>query len=108
MANLIFNITLFHYLILALILFAIGFVGAIVSKNIFKILICVEFMLSGVNINFIAFASFIDNANLTGFAFSLFYIVIGAIELAIALAIFFLMYKNKQSVDVNDYKELKG
>lgn len=107
MANLIFNITLYHYLILALILFVIGFMGVILVKNIIKVLICAEFMLSAVNINFIAFAAFTDN-NLTGFVFGIFTVALGAIELAIALAIFYLMYRNKKSVDINDYKELMG
>ncbi len=108
MANMLFNISLFHYLIFALFLFAIGFVGAIVSKNIFKILISIEFMLTAVNINLVAFASFTDSVNLTGYVFSLFYIALGAIELGIAISIFYLMYQSKKSVDINNYEELKG
>ena len=108
MGNLICNVSLFHYLIISLVLFVIGFVGVIISKNIFKVLISMEFMLTSVNINFIAFSSFVDNVNMTGYVFSIFYIGIGAIELAIAVAIFYLMYKSKHSVDINDYKELKG
>ena len=107
MANLIFNITLYHYLILALILFVIGFIGVILVKNIIKVLICAEFMLTAVNINFIAFSAFSDS-NLIGFVFAIFTVAIGAIELAIALAIFYLMYRDKKSVDINDYKELMG
>ena len=108
MGNLICNVSLFHYLIIALLLFVVGFVGVIISKNIFKVLISIEFMLTSVNINFIAFSSFVDNVNMTGYVFSIFYIGVGAIELAIAVAIFYLMYKSKHSVDINDYKELKG
>lgn len=103
MINLIFDIGLYHYLFLALILFLIGFFGAIVSKNILKVLISVEFMLTAVNINFIAFASFFDNVRLNGFVFSLFYIALGAVEVAIALAIFYIMFNTKQSVDTEDY-----
>lgn len=106
--NLIFDIGLYHYLFLALILFMIGFFGAIISKNVLKVLISVEFMLTAVNINFIAFASFFDNIKLNGFVFSLFYIAVGAIEIAIALAIFYLMFRTKQSVNTEDYTELKG
>lgn len=101
--NLIFDIGLYHYLFLALILFVIGFFGAIISKNMLKVLISVEFMLTAVNINFIAFASFFDNIKLQGFVFSLFYIAVGAVEIAVALAIFYLMFKTKQSVDTEDY-----
>lgn len=106
--NLVFNIGLYHYLFLALILFMIGFFGAIVSKNVLKVLISIEFMLTAVNINFIAFASFFDNIKLNGFVFSLFYIAVGAVEIAIALAIFYLMFRTKQSINTEDYTELKG
>lgn len=106
--NLVFDIGLYHYLFLALILFMIGFFGAIISKNVLKVLISVEFMLTSVNINFIAFASFFDSIKLNGFVFSLFYIAVGAVEIAIALAIFYLMFRTKQSVNTEDYTELKG
>lgn len=105
--KLILDIGLYHYLFLALVLFLIGFFGAIVSKNVLKVLISVEFMLTAVNINFIAFASFFDNIKLQGFIFSLFYIAVGAVEIAIALAIFYLMFKTKQSVNTEDYTEGK-
>ena len=108
MIDLIFNIGLYHYLFLALILFLIGFFGAIISKNVLKVLISIEFMLTAVNINFIAFASFFDNIKLHGFIFSLFYVAVGAVEIAIALAIFYLMFRAKQSVNTEDYNELKG
>jgi len=106
--KLILDIGLYHYLLLALILFMIGFFGAIVSKNILKVLISVEFMLTAVNINFIAFASFFDSIKLDGFVFSLFYIAVGASEIAIALAIFYLMFRAKNSVNTEDYNELRG
>ncbi len=101
--NIIFDIGLYHYLFLALILFLIGFFGAIVAKNMLKVLISIEFMLTAVNINFIAFASFFDNIKLTGLVFSLFYLALGAVEIAIALAIFYLMFRTKQSVNTEDY-----
>lgn len=101
--NLILDIGLYHYLFLALVLFLIGFFGAIVSKNMLKVFISVEFMLTAVNINLIAFASFFDNLKLQGFIFSLFYLAIGAAEIAVALAIFYLMFKTKQSIDTEDY-----
>lgn len=108
MADLFFNITLYHYLVLSLLLFTIGFVGAIISKNVLKILISIEFILTAVNINFIAFSTFNDNIANNGYVFSIFYLGLGAVEIAIAIAIFYLMYKTKKSADINDYKELKG
>lgn len=103
--EILFDIGLYHYLFLALILFLIGLFGAIVAKNVLKVLISVEFMLTAVNINFIAFASFFDNIKLNGYVFSLFYLAVGAVEVAIALAIFYLMFKSKQSVDTEDYRQ---
>lgn len=108
MIDLIFNIGLYHYLILALMLFLLGFFGTIVSKNILKILISIEFMLSAVNINFIAFSAYLDSVKFEGFILSIFYIAIGAIELAIALVIFYLMYREKRTINIENYKELKG
>lgn len=108
MLNSLLNVNLSHYLILAFLLFLIGAFGAIVSRNVIKVLISLEFMLTGVNINFIAFASFVDSVKLTGYVFNIFYIAIGAIEVAIALIIFYLMYREKKSIDMDKYKELKG
>ncbi|MBR2525632.1 NADH-quinone oxidoreductase subunit NuoK [bacterium] len=108
MLNNIFNIGLFHYLILAMVLFFIGAFGVIISKNIIKILICLEFMLTAVNINFIAFAAFVDSVKVNGFIFSIFYTAIGAVEIAVALVIFYLMYREKKSINIENYKELNG
>ena len=107
MVNLVFNITLYHYLILALLLFFIGAIGVVIVKNIIKILICIEFMLTAININLIAFAAYNDPIVLNGAVFAIFYTAIGAIELAIGLIIFYLMYQEKKSINIDNYKELK-
>lgn len=107
MADYIFNISLYHYLLFSLVLFAVGIFGAIVAKNIIKILICIEFMLTAVNINLIAFASYIDSAKVGGYIFSLFYTAVGAVEIAVALVIFYIMYREKRSINIENYKELK-
>lgn len=107
MADYIFNISLYHYLLFALILLVIGIFGTIIAKNIIKILISIEFMLTAVNINFIAFASYVDSAKVNGYIFSLFYTAIGAVEIAVALVIFYLMYREKKSINIENYKELK-
>lgn len=100
------EITIHHYLFLGLILFVLGLIGSIVSKHIIKVLISIEFILTGVNINFITFATFCDNTNLEGFIMSLFYVAIGAIELAVALYIFYLMYNKKESENIENYGDL--
>lgn len=100
------EITLYHYLFLGLALFVIGIAGSILSKHVIKVLISIEFILTGININFVTFASFCDNTNLDGYIFTLFYSAIGAVELAVALYIFYLMYSKKQSENIDKYGDL--
>ena len=100
------EISLYHYLFVALILFIIGICGSIFCKNIIKVLICIEFILTGVNINFAAFAKYCGSFDSAGFVMVLFYAGIGAVELAVALYIFYFMYKKKQSDDICKYGDL--
>lgn len=100
------EITIYHYLFLGLLLFVIGIVGSILSKHVIKVLISIEFILTGVNINFITFATFCDNTNLQGYIMSLFYVAIGAVELAVALYIFYFMYNKKESENIENYGDL--
>ena len=100
------EITIYHYLFLGLTLFVIGIFGSVVSKNIIKLLICIEYILTGVNINFITFATYCDNIKFDGCLVSLFYVAIGALELAVALYIFYLMYTKKESENIDKYGDL--
>lgn len=100
------NITVFHYLFIGLIIFLVGLLGTMLAKNVIKVLICLEFMLTGINMNFITFGSFCDKLKLDGFVFALFYTGLGAVELAIALYIFYLMFNKKESSDIEKYNEL--
>ena len=100
------NITMYHYLFVGLFIFIIGLVGTILVKNVIKVLISIEFMLTGICINFVTFATFCDNINLDGYVFTLFYSGIGAVELAIALYIFYLMFKKKNSDNIGSYSDL--
>ena len=97
---------MYHYLIVGLVLFLIGILGSTISKSIIKVLISIEFMLTGININFVTFATYCDNIDFNGYIFSLFYVGIGAVELAIALYIFYLMFKKKRSDSIEKYSEL--
>ena len=97
---------LFHYLFLGLVLFVIGLLGSVCAKNVIKVLIAIEFMLTGVNINFITFATFCDNNLFGGYIMGLFYVGLGAVELAVALYIFYLMYQKKKSDNIEKYSEL--
>ena len=99
-------ITIYHYLVIGLILFLIGLIGSMISRQVIKVLISIEFILTGVNVNFVTFATFCDNINFNGYIMALFYVAIGAVELAIAIYIFYLMNNKKESENIEDYGEL--
>ena len=100
------EITMYHYLFIGLVLFVLGLVSSIFVKNIIKVLISIEMMLLGVNINFVTFASYCDNIEFNGYIMALFYIGLGAVELAVALFIFYLMYQKKESDNIEKYTDL--
>ena len=100
------EITMYHYLFIGLVLFVLGLVGSIFVKNVIKVLISIEMMLLGVNINFVTFASYCDNIDFNGYIMALFYVGLGAVELAVALYIFYLMYQKKESDSIEKYTDL--
>lgn len=94
------EITMYHYLSIGLILFLIGILGSVLVKNVIRILISIEIMLLGININFVTFASYCDNVKFDGYIMALFYVGLGAVELAVALYIFYLMYQKTRSSEL--------
>jgi len=101
------EITLFHFLTLAAILFVIGVFGIFLNrKNIIVILMSIELMLLAVNINFIAFAAHLGD--LHGQVFAMFILTVAAAEAAIGLAILVTFFRNKGQILVDDLSELKG
>lgn len=100
------EITMYHYLFIGMLIFLIGLLGAVLVKNVIKVLISIEIMLLGVNINFVTFASFCDNVKFDGYIMALFYVGLGAVELAVALYLFYLMFQKKGSDCIEHYKEL--
>lgn len=103
-----FEITLYHYLILSLIIFSIGFIGLVCAKNMIKVLLCIEIIMSAININFIAFTSFKNYMFLNGMIFSLFIIAISSIQTAIAIVLIYLIYIDKENITSEEIEELKG
>lgn len=104
----LFNVGLTHYLILGAVLFCIGIVGLIISRNIIRVLMSIEILLCAVNINFVAFANYSDINNLQGQVFAIFIMAIAAAEAALGLAILLSLYRNKPTVDTEEMNELKG
>ena len=101
-----YSITMYHYLFVGLMLFLVGIIGSMLAKNVIKVLIAIEFMLTGININFITFAAYCGNDKFDGFITALFYAGLGAVELAVALYIFYLMFQNKESDNIETYSDL--
>jgi NADH-quinone oxidoreductase subunit K len=96
-----------HYLTLAGLLFTLGVFGIFLNrKNVIIILMSIELMLLSVNINFVAFSSFLGD--LTGQVFAMFVLTVAAAEAAIGLAILVAFFRNKGSIAVEDISTLKG
>jgi NADH-quinone oxidoreductase subunit K len=96
-----------HYLILAATLFTMGIFGIFLNrKNVIIILMCIELILLAVNINFVAFSTFLGD--LTGQIFTLFILTVAAAEAAIGLAILVIFFRNKGSIAVEDISSMKG
>ena len=100
-------ISLSHYLVLAAILFAIAVVGIFLNrKNVIILLMAIELMLLAVNMNFIAFSHFLDDA--AGQVFVFFILTVAAAESAIGLAILVVLFRNLSTIHVEDLDHLKG
>ena len=100
-------IPLNYYLLLSGILFGISFFGVIINrKNIIILLMCIELMLLAVNFNFIAFSQYLRLP--VGELFVFFVLTVAAAESAIGLAILVLMYRRRQTIQVQDMNVLQG
>lgn len=102
------NIGLYHFLTTSLLLFALGLLGTIVSKNLLKILISLEIMFCGVTLNIASFAVYCDTNHFKGCILAFFVIILTAIHLSIGAAIAYNLYKFKVNLDIDEMGELKG
>jgi NADH-quinone oxidoreductase subunit K len=100
-------LTLSHYLILGAILFAIAVVGIFLNrKNIIVLLMAIELMLLAVNLNFVAFSHYLGDT--AGQVFVFFILTVAAAESAIGLAILVVLFRNLNTINVEDLDSLKG
>ena len=100
-------IGLTHYLVLSGILFTLGVFGIFINrKNVIIILMSIELILLSVNINFVAFSSFLGD--LMGQVFALFILTVAAAEAAIGLAILVVSFRNRGILAVEDLHMMKG
>ncbi|HWH39870.1 MAG TPA: NADH-quinone oxidoreductase subunit NuoK [Usitatibacter sp.] len=100
-------IPLDNFLVLGGLLFAISVIGIFLNrKNLIVLLMAIELMLLAVNMNFIAFAHFLGD--LSGQVFVFFILTVAAAESAIGLAILVALFRNLNSINVDDLDSLKG
>ena len=94
-----------HYLILSMLLFLVGAVGFIIKKNVISVFLCLELMLNAVNLSFVAFASHMNEVN--GQIFVFFVMVVAAAEAAVGLAITIVLFRNRNTLNVDDADAMK-
>ena len=100
-------IALTDYLLLAALLFSIAVGGLFLNrKNIIIILMCIELMLLAINTNFIAFSHYLQNS--VGEIFVFFILTVAAAEAAIGLALLVVLFRRRQTINVEDMDTLKG
>jgi len=107
MSDGVLTIGLAHYLTVAAILFTLGIFGIFLNrKNLIVLMMSIELILLAVNINLVAFSSFLGD--LVGQVFTMFVLTVAAAEAAIGLAIVVVFYRNRHSIEVEDINRMKG
>jgi NADH:ubiquinone oxidoreductase subunit K len=103
------QIDLEHYLTVGALLFAIGLYMSLAKRNFIGVLIGIEMMFNAANLTFIAFSRFVESSDpLSGHVFVVFVITVAAAEAAVALAIAVLMYRLRDTVNVDQIDLLRG
>jgi len=97
------------YLIVGAMLFSLGLYGSLARKNAVAVLMGIELMLNASVINFIAFWRYVNpNAALTGQAFAVFVITLAAAEVSVGLALIIAIYRNRDTITVDDVDMMRG
>jgi len=96
------------YLILAAALFCIGVFGALARRNAVGVLMGIELMLNAININLVAFWRYTDVSQMTGQMFAIFVITIAAAEAAVGLGLIIAIYRQRNTVNVEELDLMKG
>ena len=94
-----------YYLILSAFLFTIGVIGVLVRRNAIIIFMCIELMLNAINLSLVAFSSYMGNVSGQIFVFMV--LTVAAAEAAIGLAIIISLYRNKDTLNIDELNILK-
>ncbi len=96
------------YLAVAAVLFSIGIYTVLAQRSAVMILMGVELILNAVGLNIVSFWRFVSPADYSGQIFAILIVTIGAIEMAIGLGLMMLLYRQRQTVQVDKYQSLRG
>ncbi|HEY9688632.1 MAG TPA: NADH-quinone oxidoreductase subunit NuoK [Coleofasciculaceae cyanobacterium] len=96
-----------YFLLLAAALFCTGIFGLVTSRNAIRVLMSIELMLNAVNLNLMAFSNYLDPQSIKGQVFAVFVITIAAAEAAVGLAIVLSIYRNRDTIDMEQFNLLK-
>lgn len=96
------------FLILGAVLFSLGLYGAVSKKGAVQVLMSLELMSVAVGLNLIAFSRFRTPAEMTGWYFTVFTMVVSAAEVGLGLALILAVYRRSSTSEVTDLSELKG
>ncbi len=94
-----------HFLVLSAILFSIGLIGVLVRRNVLIILMSIELMLNSANLSLVGFAKFMGD--ISGQVYAFLIMVVAACEIAVGLALILALFRNKDTVDVDEINIMK-
>ena len=94
------------YLILSAVLFTLGVAGFLLRRSIITVFMCIELMLNAVNLSFVTFSN--QHKDVSGNIFTFFVMVVAAAEAAVGLAIILTVFKNRQTLNIDEINTLKN
>jgi NADH-quinone oxidoreductase subunit K len=98
--------TLAHYIVVSIIMFVLGLIGFLTRRNLIIMFLCTELMFQAAGIALIAFGRY--HLDLTGQTFVIFILTVAAAEAAMALALVVLLFRRKESLDAEEWKDMNG
>ena len=99
------ELSLSYYLALSAILFTIGAAGVLLKRNVISMFMCIELMLNAVNLTFVAFSSYFRDVS--GQLFVFIVMTVAAAEAAVGLGIIVAIFRNRETIDVDEANVLK-
>ena len=102
------TVPLTAYLMVAAVLFGIGVYTVVAQRSAVMMLMGVELLLNAIGLNLIAFWRFVQPGDYSAQIFTIVIITVGAVEMAIGLAVMMMLYRNQHTQQVDDYQELRG